>query len=125
MNISEHDLLERYLAAEFPNSKTFTNVPLGEIDDWKHERMKRVTRKRADAVVIKDDKIFIIEAKLKPKPEGIGQLLVYQKILFDTPKFSSYKDLPIILIYLTTRSDPDIEEVCYHHGIYLMISNPD
>lgn len=125
MDISEHDLLEKYLDINYPDFERYTNVPIGYRDDWKHEMMYRVTRKRADAVVIKSDKVFLIEAKLKPKPEGIGQLLVYENILFGTPKFSEYEGYPIIPIYLVPRSDSDVKEVCHQLGIKFEVFTPD
>lgn len=108
----EEKMLKRFLKERFSECDTWSNIALGKVNDWKNEAMLRPVRKRADAVVDRGSDCLLIEAKLKPKSGAIGQLLVYKELLGRTKKFQHLGDLPIELMFLTTRVDEEIKEVC-------------
>jgi len=71
----------------------------------------------ADIVLIEDGQLIIVEAKLRPNAEAIGQLQLYSKLIRLTPEFEKFNDLPIKLILLTTMLDLPISELCSNLGI--------
>ena len=78
-----------------------------------------------DAVVILKDKLVLLEGKLRKPQEGLGQLLVYEHLLSETPELAPYANLPVQMVLVTPKPDPRVIGVCGTLGITVEIYKPD
>jgi len=78
----------------------------------------------ADAIFIEDGYVNILEAKVRPSPTAVGQLLLYERLFKVTPEFKMYWDWPIKKILLTTMVAWDVVELCSQYNIQYEVFNP-
>ena len=121
----ERTFVNEFLKETFPTCMTWKRVRLGAARDTEEEKLYKVIRRWADAVVFDGAKVYIIEAKIRPNPEGVAQLELYGQLFPKTPEFSALKDKPIKLIYLTSMTDNEIKELCESKGISYVVFQPD
>jgi len=125
-------LLHEWLAKNFPNNIVMTRVrlgaPLGELlsEDLTpaERRMFGVWRRWADAIVILQDKILLIEAAIRPNPGKIAQLELYEMLIPQTPELLPWKDLPIEKILLYAIEDPAVTYLARQKGIRAIYYRP-
>jgi len=79
----------------------------------------------ADSVVITEDAIYIIEAKIRQPRAAVGQLLDYKLQLPKTPEFKRYLDRPIYCVLVVPYPDPMLRELCETHGIIMDVYRPN
>ena len=103
----------------------FTRVWIGPLPPGKDANMFMVVGKWVDAILIEPHLITIVEAKLKPNPKGIGQLLVYEQEFRKTMRFQRYWDRPIKKLLLTTRIDDAVLESAEANNIEYEVFAPD
>jgi len=120
----EKKLLYEWVNLNYPNDPRWTRVRLGPIPGSPADLVYESLRRWADMVLIHNNTVFIIEAKMRIDPGAAAQLEVYARVFKDTPEFSVYKDLPVKLIYLTTVSDQTVANLCKEKGIELVIFRP-
>ena len=65
-----------------------------------------VWRRWADAVILEDDHVTIVEAAIRPDPGKISQLELYAMLFPHTPELSPWRGLPLTLILLYAIEDP-------------------
>jgi len=95
---------ERRYIVEFVNSHFPSalwrgfNVPVTPISDEMRKRYPDVSsryftrfRKYADAIVVTDDEVLILEAKLRHPIEALGQLLVYVYWSYQVPELRRFR----------------------------------
>lgn len=104
--------VDRWLKNEHRNALTWTRPRLGEIPPGEFEGLMGVVRCYPDAIFVEDNVVHIVEGKLEPNATGVGQLQLYAQEFPKTPEFTQFKNLPVKLIFLTTRYDSRIEELC-------------
>ena len=75
----------------------------------------------ADAVIVKDGVVYIVEAKLRPSPGAIGQLELYAQLFPSTLEFTQYKNYPIKMLLLASIPDLAIAEMASKKGIIFEI----
>lgn len=63
-------------------------------------------RRWADAVILTDEDVTIVEAAIRPEPGKISQLELYRTLLPHTPELAAWKGLPIKMILLYAIEDP-------------------
>jgi len=115
--MKETDLLNAWLWEKHRTDVQWRRIRLGVMPTKELARMYSVIMRWADAIVLKDGVVLIIEAKVRPKPEPIAQLELYKKLFLQTPEFSAYKNWPIRLILLTSTLDLNIVEFCSEKDI--------
>jgi len=79
----------------------------------------------ADAIVVLDNEIRVIETKIRYPRHGIGALKDYVRRVPETPTLQKY--LPnrnIIGVLVTPLYDPDIERTCKLEGIVYDVYTP-
>ena len=113
----EKRLLNEWLAEMHRRHLTMRNVRLGKAINQEEARMYSVMLRYADAVVVDNDTIYIIEAKLAPNAGAVGQLLQYGMLILETPEFSQYRDRKIQLLLLSAKQSGDVAEMCARNGI--------
>ncbi|NVM24085.1 MAG: hypothetical protein HWN68_20190, partial [Desulfobacterales bacterium] len=57
-------------------------------------------RRWADAVILEDDKVTIVESAIRPQPGKISQLELYALLLPHTPELTAWRGLKIEMILL-------------------------
>lgn len=115
--MKESEFLKIWLWNEHRSDVQWRRVRLGVVPDKQFARMYMVTLRWADAIVLKDGKVLIVEAKLNAAPGAIGQLELYKELFLQTPEFSAYKNWPIELVFLTPAVDLALVELCSKKGI--------
>jgi len=111
----EENFLDKHVqhrVALGPTSVPIVNKSLGVITRW------------ADAIVFEPNLITIIEFKLEPKADAIGQLDLYEKMFGSAVGFQQYWDRPIKKLYVTTRIDDALQELAEEHNIEYKVFRP-
>ena len=63
-------------------------------------------RRWADAIILEDDKVTLVEAAIRPDPGDISKLELYARLFPHTPELAPWRGLPIHLILLYSIEDP-------------------
>ena len=79
--------------------------------------MVGVWRRWADAIVLEDDRVTIVEAAIRPDPGKISQLELYRLLLPQTPELEPWRGLPIEMILLYAIEDPATVLLARQKGI--------
>jgi hypothetical protein len=110
----EAGFLSDYLVKTFPSAIVMHRVPVGDIPpaitlDFGvavGSRIFRPSRPVADAIVIQDQVLYLIEGKIWDINTAIGQIIFYSRQLDYTPELSQYKDLPRRMQVVSARAPP-------------------
>lgn len=113
----EKRLLNEWLKEKHREHVTWTNVRMGKAYDNKEARMFSVMLRYADAVVMHEGILYIVEAKIKPSAGAIGQLEDYGRLIRETPMFADFKIMEVRLLLLSATMDAHIKAVCEEKGI--------
>ena len=113
----ESKLLTEWLKDFHRTDPQWKRVRLGIVADHEDSKEYQVILRWADCVFLKDGRVHIVEAKLRPNASAIGQLEHYAKLFKRTPEFSKYWDWDIKLILLTPVLDLEIVELCSEKDI--------
>jgi len=121
----EAKLLYEWMVKTFPNCLQWRHVRMGPIP--KNEALYGILRRWIDGVVYdkKTDTVYLIEAKIRPEPGAISQLLLYKQLFPKTPEFEALKDKPIKLVFLTSFMDKEVKALCDQYGIEFVVYSPD
>ena len=128
----EMRMLAEWLAETFPRETYLTRVRLGRIQPAAgapeltdaERRMIGVHRRWADAVVLLEDRVLLIEAKIRPQPGVISQLELYARLLPHTPELASHAHKPIEMILLYAIEDELINLLAREKGIRCVFYHP-
>lgn len=123
-NPRESRLINQWIREKHPTTTQWKRVRLGAIPGTTEDKLYAGVRRWADLIMFDGTSMIIIEAKMRPQPEGIAELEVYRKLLPKTPEFSAFSDKPIRLVFLTTIYDETISELCKEKGIELEVFRP-
>jgi len=121
---TEKRYANEYLLNELPEKHWQTRVWLGPLPPGKEAREYMVTGRWADAIVFDYNTIQIIEFKLEPSPKAVGQLDLYANLFKQTLRFQKYWDFPVFKVFVTTRVDEHLRELCQEHGIEYRVYRP-
>jgi len=124
MVLKESDLVNMYLWDKHRNDLQWRRVRLGVVPNHEQARLYSVLLRWADAIVISDGQVLIIEAKLRPNPSAFGQLDLYEQLFRETPEFSAYESWPIRKQFLTTFPDLALVELASDKGVDYIIYPP-
>ncbi len=120
----ETRLIRDWVAKNYPDKPQWKRVRLGPIPGTPAAAIYKGLRRWVDLVIWDEPYIILVEAKMRPKPEGIAELELYDRLFPETPEFSMFKDKPRRLIYLTTLYDEVIDRMCKEKGIELVVFRP-
>jgi len=129
----EERLVSEYMVEKHPNARHMIRVRLGPIPTGMPTGMPTgvpttiygVVRHWADGIAIYPDKIVLIEAKLKLRPEAVGQLLIYEQILPNTPELATDAEKKHVLELVYVQGDPDVQDYAQKQGITCIRYAPD
>ena len=112
----ERRYVPEYVTEKYPVRVTvFYNMPVGappetlvKLHPELPERTFRKWQKWADAIVILDDRIVLIEGKIRRPITGIGELVTYRQLLPDTKELRPWIHLPVEARLITPERDPAV-----------------
>jgi len=113
----EARLVNEYISQNFPYSPQWRRVRLGPLPDKLNANMYKSALRWADAVVIGNGVVVIIEAKMTADTGAIGQLDYYADLFSRTPEFSLYWRLPVKKLFLTAVDDQQLRSYCAEKGV--------
>jgi len=111
----ESRLLYEWMVENYPDKPQWRRVRLGPYPKGHEEPIYGIVRRWIDGVV---------EAKIRPDPGALSQLELYAKLFPKTPEFSMFKDKPLELVFLTTKTDPEVEALAKEKGIRYVVYRP-
>jgi hypothetical protein len=88
------------------------------------EAALRVMNWYADGVIFAPDRTVIVEAKVKPNPAAVGQVLFYQRLAPSTPMLATRLNLPIDAVVLFGESDQAVTNFARGYGVEVAIYTP-
>jgi hypothetical protein len=88
------------------------------------ENALRVANWFADGVIATPTSTVIVEAKVRPNPSAVGQVLFYQRLAMATPLLQSRLNLPIEPTVLFAESDSAIEHFARNYGVRVALYSP-
>jgi hypothetical protein len=115
----------KWLKETFPNSKFFLNPRLGEAF-WEFTPITLSGKPRgklinceaqAKAIVIQNNKVYIIDYLTKPDFWKIEKLKEYERLFRKTPRFKEYWNYPIEKVLFTFINHSRIEIKAIANGI--------
>jgi len=129
----EMRLVSEYIVKKYPKDKSFTRVRLGATHPGllpeglsaEEKRMITVWKRWADAIVITQTKIILIEAAILPDLGDVSKLLVYEYLLKFTPEFEEYLDRPIEKQLVISVEDPVLTKIARGAGIKVVAFAPE
>lgn len=123
--VKESEMLNAWLWAEHREDLQWRRVRLGPYPTNEMGKMYMTMLRWADAIVIKEGIVYIIEAKLRPMPGAISQLELYKQLFTATLEFKQYWNNDVKLILLTMMPDLAIAEMCSRKDIAMIIFDWD
>ncbi len=129
----EPRLVAEYIAENFPNAKVYYDQPLGAIPPEAPRAatgqylagVARTSRPRADAIVIDDDVLWVVEAKILDVSLGAGKLPMYERLVPSTPELSEYRDLPRKMLLVSANPAQWSAQEALTHNIELVVFQPE
>jgi len=128
----EMQMVVEWLTKTHPGDAWLTRVRLGSptagapTPDMTLEERAATSmwRRWADALVILEDRLILIEAAIRPQPGKVAQLELYRRLLPHTPEFERYKDLKVELVLLYAIEDPALVLMARERGIRCVQYSP-
>jgi len=71
----------------------------------------------ADAIVVTDTHLYVVEAKIRNPRQAIGQLLDYVRRVPETPELAPYAGRPIVAVLVVPFADPELVKTCKQFNI--------
>lgn len=130
---AETRLLNEYLRDRYPDAVTLVKprlgaFPAGLIRDTTDDAERRFAsnfRRWADAIVIEDEQLIVIEAVMWDPGRKVGQIQAYIKLVPHTPELEEYHGLPIVGEIVTAQHDPLAQEVIEDAGFRYVHYEPE
>jgi len=126
-------LTQEYIIERYPHAIHMTRVRLGALDQPRYQgryapeelRALGVLRRWADAIVITEKDMVLIETKIRPTPGVVSQLEVYGELVPHTPELHQYRDRRLRLELVFAIQDPVVTEYAEKRGIRVVHFCPE
>lgn len=128
----EERLLGEFLAQFHPTDRIITRVRLGSppigptpvpLEPQEVKLLKAFSR-WADALVIREAEVILIEAEILPSPGIISTLELYARLFRADPEYASLRSHTLRLMLLWAFRDPVLEQIAREAGIEVRIFDP-
>jgi len=86
--------------------------------------MVGVWRRWADAIILTNTEVSLVEAAIRPNPGKISQLELYAMLFPHTPELEPWRDVPLTLILLYAIEDPATTLLARQKGILCIQYQP-
>lgn len=125
--VQQHEkrLTNEFFAENYIDKHVQRRVALGPTQVPIVNKMMNVITRWADAIVFEPNLITIIEFKMEPKGDAIGQLNLYEQEFGKSLAYQQYWDRPIQKVLVTTRIDDGVQEQAQAHNIQYTVFRPD
>ena len=120
----ESRLVFDFVSERYPTAIQWRRVQVGPIPKGKDPRMYGHLRRWADLIVYDGTKVTIIEAKMKPNPGAVSQLMLYMQLFPKTPEFSLYADKPLGGLVLVAMEDIEVQALAEAQGLGYEVFSP-
>lgn len=124
-SVPENKLLYEYQQMFYPTALMWRRVRVGALPQGREEAVYGVLRRFVDGVVSTGKAVILIEAKIEPSAEAVGQLMQYRELFPETPEFSQLKDLPIFCKLITVEEQETIRKVAEASNIEYVVFAPE
>lgn len=121
----EAKLIFEWINKFHPKALQWRREQLGPVITHDEARLMKMLRRWCDAIFFEDDTVYIVEAAWAPDPGKVSQLELYKQLFPKTPKFVEWKDKPVKLIFLTTKLDVEVRDLCKERDIEYVVWLPD
>ena len=126
-------LAEDYIEQHYPGHMKWLRIRLGSLRDdllfegmtKEEERLASVWKRYADAIVLDDEKLILIEGAIFPDLGDISRLLGYEKLLRQTPEFKQYSNLPIEKQLVLAVEDKFLEKLAGENAVKVVYYKPE
>ena len=81
-------------------------------------------RRWADAIILEDDKVTLVESAIRPEVGKIAQLELYERLIPFTPELAPWHGLPILKVLLYAIEDPAANLMAREKGILCIEYKP-
>jgi len=128
----ELQLVAEYLVKEYPGAIHMLRVRLGGLHPSldsetltdPEKRLLSPFRRWADAIVIKDDEMVLIEAAIMPEPGDVSKLELYSRLVYSTAELEEYRDLPLVGELVYAIEDPLVIVMARERGFRVKYFRP-
>lgn len=125
-------LVSEFMASQYPTARVFNLQRVGAIqtplDASKlTEAELRVIgnkRRQADGIVVQSNKLILIEGYILPDPGKISQLLLYSRLVPQTPELSTFSKFPVEMLLVGPIEDPPLTKLAAELGIKFTLYRP-
>jgi len=130
--MAETRLLMEYLQDAYPDDQWILQCRLGRdptivgvtlVDDAER-RLARNLNRRADAVVIREREIVVLEATMYRATDKVGRLQEYLLLAPATPDLLPFQGRPLVGELVTGQHDPVAQELCRRQGLRYVHREP-
>jgi hypothetical protein len=129
----EQYYLSEWIAKRFPNaSRVMFQVPITGVPYEYAKGRTDVSPQwfwrfgyRADAIVVNDSTLYVIEAESRRPVTGLAELIVYLAGVDKSPNLGPYRHLDRKGILVTTIMDEEVYRQCLKNNIEYVIYRPD
>jgi hypothetical protein len=103
--------VSEYVSNFYPDDEVRLRCPVGALlpgvaealGGPKAQKVSRPWRPEVDALVIRKDKLILIEGKIFKVMDGLSKLPVYKSLIPETPELQEHKDKPVDMQLLVVR----------------------
>lgn len=128
----ESRLLAEYLAQKYPKDTVMYRVRLGQLPAWAASSISegvpadiyKVYQRWADAIVITKTHLILMEAKIKPDPGVISQIMLYNQLIPKTEALQQHRSLKRLNVLLIAQRDSEVEELARNNNITIEYFSP-
>lgn len=107
----ERRYCSEYCLLTYPDDTIKLNVPLGTAPDgvikelglYRALRQFRAYRPEADAIIIRNNELVLIETKIINALAGLAKLPIYRDLISYTPELADFYDLPVRAVLVTAK----------------------
>ena len=129
----EMRMVSEYIASAYPNSISWTRLRLGSlIPDGprpsltaQQRAMLGVFRRWADAAVVTDTELIIIEGSLRSDTGDPSKLVLYGRLVPHTPDLKPYLGRRLVLELVAVIEDPAVSKYARELGIRTKTFTPE
>ena len=121
----EKKLTNEFFAENYIDKHVQRRAALGPTQVPIVNKMMNVITRWVDAIVFEPNLVTLIEFKMEPKGDAIGQLNLYEQEFGKSLAYQQYWDRPLKKLLVTTRLDDGVFEQAQAHNIEYKIFRPD
>ncbi len=129
----EEEMLAEWLAAKHPRARVLYRVRLGPLasahpdatlTDAERRLLGAAFRRWADAMIVEEGTLTVIEAALIPSPGDLAMLELYLHLVDATPELEEVRQLPRQGLLLWAVDDPYARPLAVRRGLRVEIYKP-